>query len=221
VIHHGIDASRVPVGAGDGDHLLVLARMDEDKGVHVAVEAARRAGQRLLVAGPVRTERERAYFDQHVRPRLGRGVEYVGEVGGAEKLALLGAAKAVLMPVLWDEPFGLVAVEALAAGTPVLAFARGALTEIVDDGRTGYLCGNAGELAEAIGRIDALDRDACREAAETRFSARRMAEEHLAFYADVTASRLTARAPAHPWPAPARRRAPGAGGRAPGRGRTR
>ena len=189
VIHHGIDTSRIRVGSGAGGYLLVLSRMDADKGVDLAIDAARRAGERLVIAGPVRTAREQAYFDEHVRPRLGGDVEYVGEVGGGDKQALLGAARAVLMPVRWEEPFGMVAVEALAAGTPVLAFARGALPEIVDDGRTGFLCRDVAELATAIGRLEVLDRGACRASAVSRFSADRMADEHLALYEELVRGR--------------------------------
>jgi glycosyltransferase involved in cell wall biosynthesis len=182
VIHHGVDLARFPVGRGDGGYLLVLARMDPSKGVHVAAEVAHRAGTPLLIAGPVRSDSERQYFDTQVRPRLGRGVEYIGEVGGTDKLALLGAARAVLMPIAWDEPFGMVAIEALATGTPVLAFPRGALPELIDHGRTGYLCTDPAAMALSIETVQDLDRAACRAAAEEHFSAHRMAAEHTQLY---------------------------------------
>jgi glycosyltransferase involved in cell wall biosynthesis len=185
VIHHGVDGSSLPVGRGEGGYLVLLARMHPDKGVHLAVEVARRAGARLVLAGPVQTATEQDYFASQVRPLLGAGVEYVGEIGGRDKHRLLGSAQALLMPVTWEEPFGLVAIEALGCGTPVLAFSRGALPEIVQHGRTGFLCDTTTEMASAVQRLGELDRRECRKEVEGRFSARRMAAEHVALYEHV------------------------------------
>ncbi len=170
VVHHGVDPTAFPLGDGEGSYLLVLGRMDPVKGIHVAVDVARRAGVPLLVAGPARSDAERRYFATQVEPRLGPGVTYVGEVGGERKLSLLRNARALLMPVQWEEPFGMVVVEALATGTPVLAFDRGAMAEIVEDGRTGLICADADAMVEAVARVDALDRGVCRAAVEDRFS---------------------------------------------------
>jgi glycosyltransferase involved in cell wall biosynthesis len=185
VIHHGLDVAAVPVGAGDSGRLLVLARMSPDKGVDIAIEVARAAGMPIVVAGPARSTAEQSYFEQCIRPLLGGSVEYVGEVGGRCKQELVGSAVAVLMPACWDEPFGLVAIEALAAGTPVLAFPRGALPEIITDGTTGFLCTDADAMACAVGRVGDLDRTDCRKSVQERFSAVRMAQDHAAFYAQV------------------------------------
>jgi glycosyltransferase involved in cell wall biosynthesis len=185
VIHHGIDVDRYPLGAGDGGYVLFLGRMSPDKGVREAIEVALRAGIPLVIAAKRREPAEHGYFDTQVKPFLGPDVRYVGEVGGVEKLELLGAATALLNPLRWDEPFGLCMIEALACGTPVVATRHGAVPEIVDDGVTGYVGDTETELAAALATVGELDRRACREAVERRFSARRMVAEHLSFYSDV------------------------------------
>jgi glycosyltransferase involved in cell wall biosynthesis len=185
VIHHGVDAAAFPEGAGDGGYLLFLGRMGMDKGAHRALHAAHLAGMPLLIAGKMREADERAYYDRYVAPYLNSELRYLGEVDHAEKLALLAGAAALLFPIRWNEPFGLVMIEALACGTPVLAFPEGAAVEVVDDGRTGWLCRDEHEMAAAIGRIGQLDRRACRRAVQTYFSADRMVAEHLAVYQQV------------------------------------
>jgi glycosyltransferase involved in cell wall biosynthesis len=182
VIHHGVDPADFPFGTGDGGHLLFLGRMAPEKGAERAARAARRAGLPLLLAGRLREPLERTYFEDRVRPLLGGGVEYIGEVGGQRKLDVLAGARALVNPIRWPEPFGLVMIEALACGTPVLAFREGAAPEIVEHGVTGFLSGTVEELAGQLGRIDELDRRACRAAVEGHFSSRRMVAEHLALY---------------------------------------
>src|SRR5205814_8143024 len=143
-----------------------LGRMEEEKGGHLAIEAARIAGRRLVIAGNVVPAR-RAYFDSRIKPYVdGRLVEYVGPVDDYEKNRLLGQAAALLMPILWDEPFGIVMAEALACGTPVIGFNRASVGEVVTDGVTGVLCADFAALCEGIRQVDTLDRRACREAAE-------------------------------------------------------
>lgn len=189
VIHHGIDAELFPPGDGAGGYLLFLGRMSPDKGVDRAAVVARAAGVRLLIAAKMREPAELAYFEEHVRPLLGGGVEYVGEVGTGERLRLLQHASALLNPIRWAEPFGLVMIESLACGTPVIAQAVGAATEIIDDGTTGYLCTDEEEIVRAIGRIGTLDRAACREAVLRRFSTEKMVREHLSLFAELLAER--------------------------------
>ena len=138
VIHHGIDLAGYPVGRGDGGYVLFLGRMSPDKGVHRAVAVARAARKRLLIAAKMQSPAERAYYERQVAPLLGHDAVYVGEVGGRRKLALLAGAEALVNPIRWPEPFGLVMIEALACGTPVLTFAEGAAPEIVEHGRTGF-----------------------------------------------------------------------------------
>ena len=127
------------MGRGDGGYFLFLNRMTSDKGAHRAAAFARETGINLVLAGKKREPAEHAYFNEHVEPLLGSNVEYVGEVDADEKLALLGSATALLNPIQWPEPFGLVMIEAMACGTPVVATACGAAPEIVRDGTTGLL----------------------------------------------------------------------------------
>jgi glycosyltransferase involved in cell wall biosynthesis len=188
VIHHGIDLERFPTGRGDGGHLLFLGRMTPDKGAEQAIAIARRAGLPLRVAAKVREPAEQRYFDERIRPLLGDGVEFVGEVGGTDKCDLLAAAVGLLNPIQWEEPFGLVMIEALACGTPVLATPRGAAPEIVDHGVTGFL-GTEDELVVAAGRLGELDRAACRTAVAERFSTARMVDQHLDLFARILAAR--------------------------------
>lgn len=187
VIHHGLDPDDYPVGKGDGNFLLFLGRMTPDKGVREAVLAARAADVPLVIAAKNREPNEQAYFAEQVMPLLTDGVELIGEVSGDSKLALLGAAKALLNPIQWAEPFGLVMIEAMACGTPVIACPNGAAPEIVDPGSTGYLCSGPAELLAAIHRVDELDRDACRAAVLGRFSTTRMVADHLDLYQEMIA----------------------------------
>jgi len=189
VIHHGIDVAAFPPGPGTGDehgdYLAFLGRIAPEKGVHLAARAARETGQRLLIAAKMREEPEHEFFRTHVRPLLGEGVEFLGEVDPAGRVELLQGATALVNPIQWDEPFGLVMVEALACGTPVIAFPNGSAPEIVDDGVTGFLCNDLEELTKRLGDVSQLDRPACREAAEQRFSLDRMVADHVALFERV------------------------------------
>jgi glycosyltransferase involved in cell wall biosynthesis len=182
VIHHGIDAADFPVGRGDGGYALFLGRMSPDKGAHRAIEAARKARVPLVLAGKLREDSEFEYFDSEVRPLLGADADYIGEVPHDEKVRLLAGACALLFPIRWNEPFGLVMLEAMACGTPVLAFREGAAPEVVEDGVTGYLCDDEGHMAHCLTRLDSLSRAACRRAVETTFSTARMAADHLELF---------------------------------------
>ena len=182
VIHHGVRPEDFPVGAGDGDHLLFLGRFSPDKGAREAALAAHEAGVDLVIAAKMREPEEVEYFHDQVVPLLDNSVRYVGEIGMQRKLELLGSARALLNPIRWPEPFGLVMIEALACGTPVLTLRSGAAPEIVDHGVTGFVCDSDSELASAIAQIGELDRAACRRAVETRFSAARMVSDHLTLY---------------------------------------
>jgi glycosyltransferase involved in cell wall biosynthesis len=137
------------------------------------------------MAAKMREPWEFDYFDTYVRPYLNHDIQYLGEVPHEEKLALLAGARALLNPIRWAEPFGLVMIEAMACGTPVLAFPEGAAPEIIEDGKTGFLCHDEAYMAEAIGRVGQLDRIACREAVEGYFSKDRMVAEHLALFEEL------------------------------------
>ena len=185
VIHHGVDASDFPVGDGAGGYCLFLGRMSPDKGPHRAIEAAEAAGVPLMMAAKMREAWEHQYFEEFVRPHLSDTIQYLGEVPHEQKLELLAGATALLNPIRWNEPFGLVMIEALACGTPVLAFPEGAAPEIVDDGVTGFLCADTAAMAADIGRAKELDRGACRNAVETYFSTGRMVNEHLDLFREM------------------------------------
>jgi glycosyltransferase involved in cell wall biosynthesis len=185
VIHHGLDPSEITEGAGDGGYLLFLGRMHPDKGVDAAVRVARAAGVPLRIAAKMREPAERAWFEREVKPLLSHDVEYVGEADRVTALALLEGALALVNPIRWCEPFGLVMVEALAAGTPVLAFPNGAAPEIVEDEVTGFLCANEAEMVARIAGVSSLDRAACRDSVRRRFSTTRVVDDHLALYEQV------------------------------------
>jgi glycosyltransferase involved in cell wall biosynthesis len=185
VIHHGIDVDTVPMGDGSGGYFCFLGRMSPSKGVREAALVARKAGVPLRIGAKLVDKGERDYFDCAVAPLLGTEVEYLGELNTAEKYKLLGGAIGMLNPIQWAEPFGLVMIEALAAGTPVVATTAGSAPEIVDDGVTGFLCDDMDALAARLPEAGNLDRARCRQDAMKRFSADRMVAEHLDLYSDL------------------------------------
>jgi len=189
VVHHGVDLTEFPVGAGGGGYALFLGRMHPGKAPHVAIRIAREAGMPLQIAAKMQEPAEKAYFDAMVRPLLGGDVTYLGEVGSAAKLELLGRAECLLNPIAWPEPFGMVMLEALACGTPVLATPAGSAPEIVEDGVVGYLRSGEPGLVEALKRVGELDRAACRRRAEDHFSVEKMVAAHVALYRRAVARR--------------------------------
>lgn len=183
-IPNGVPLDALRPGRRRRGFALALGRICPEKGLHLAMDAASEAGVPLLVGGEVFGYPEhRRYFEAEIVPRLRRGPHrFLGPLGLARKRRLLGAARCLLVPSLIDETSSLVAMEALACGTPVIAFAAGALPEIVEHGRTGFIAEDAGDMARAIGRAGAIDPAACRRAAEARFSAEVMARRYLALY---------------------------------------
>jgi len=176
VVHHGIDVATVPFGDGDGGYLAFLGRMVPEKGPHRAIRIAQRSGLPLLIAAKMREAPEKEFFEAEVEPLLGGEIEYIGEVDSKEKQRLLCGAKALLNPIAWPEPFGMVMLEALACGTPVVARASGAAPEIVSHGNVGFLGRSDAELVRAIPRVDNIDRLTCRTWATQRFSLELMAK---------------------------------------------
>src|SRR5205814_1551821 len=176
-IHHGIDvASYRYEPKPDAGTLLFLGRFSPAKGADRAVEAARRTGRRLILAGKV-DEANHRHYTTSIEPFIdGDRIRYVGEADFDAKRELLAGADALLFPIEWDEPFGLVMVEALSSGTPVIGFRRASVPEVVDDGSTGFIVDDLDGMVEAIGRIGAIDRGACRASAEARFTVRRMVD---------------------------------------------
>ncbi len=182
VIHHGIDVERIPFGSGGGGYAAFLGRMHPDKGVEEAIAAARAAGIPLRIAAKMSEPAEREYFASRVAPHLGDDVEYQGELSRNEKYDFLKEAVCLLNPIRWAEPFGMVMIEALACGTPIVTNGQGSACEIVDEGETGYLCGGLGSRVRALQKVETLDRSRCRAVAEQRFSSHRMVAGHIATY---------------------------------------
>jgi glycosyltransferase involved in cell wall biosynthesis len=167
-----------------GDYFLFLGRMSPDKGAHRALAVALETGIPLKIAAKCREPLEIRYFDEFIRPHLGETIEYVGEVGHADKVELLMGARALINPIDWEEPFGLVVIEAMACGTPVLATRRGAFPEIVDHGRTGILVDNYRDMEDpaVLEKVDALDPAELRREVEERFSPEHMVANYVAAY---------------------------------------
>jgi glycosyltransferase involved in cell wall biosynthesis len=162
-----------------GEYLFWLGRMSPDKGPVTAIAVARAAGMPLLLAGKLRGAAERAYFEREVEPRLGDGIAYVGEVDLHERVHLLHGARALINPLAWDEPFGLVMVEAMACGVPVIAPPCGSVPEIVVDGVTGWIAASVEDMAAGVERCDEIDPGDCRALAELRYSPARMVADYV------------------------------------------
>jgi len=192
VVENGIPVGNYGRKFSKKGFALMLGRICPEKGVHLGMEAAREAGAPLAIAGTVFPYPEHlAYFRNSVQPGLdGTGCRFLGPVGGAGKSRLLGEAQCLLAPSLAPETSSLSAMEAMASGTPVVAFPSGALPEIVDEGRTGFLVANTREMAEAIRAAGSLDPDLCRETARRRFSAERMTAEYFALYRRIARGEL-------------------------------
>ena len=184
-IHHGIDVDAFSPGAGDGGYLLFLGRIHPDKGTATAIEVARRAGLPLVIAGVVHDEE---YHRREVLPHVdGEHVRYVGPVGPAERDRLLGGAVVLLHLIDFDEPFGLSVVESMATGTPVVAYRRGSMPELVTPGSTGFLVDDVPGAVTAVAAAAALDRTACRREARARFAADRMVADYERLFSRVVA----------------------------------
>jgi glycosyltransferase involved in cell wall biosynthesis len=193
VIHHGLDPDRFVPGPGDGGYLMFVGRMSFEKGVREAVLIARGAGLPLIVVSKMREDVELDYFEKQVRPVADDSITFFGEISPEERDAHLRRAIALVNPIAWEEPFGLVMLEALALGTPAIVTPRGAAPEIITDGVTGFVVDDVERGIEAVTRIAEIDRSACRASVEGYFSARRMVSQHEELYRDVLA-RASARA---------------------------
>lgn len=179
-IHHGIDLDALPLSPAGGDELVVFGRIHPDKGTATAIEIARRAGRRLVICGIVQDD---AYFRQQVLPHVdGDRIEYLGSVGPERRAEVLGSAAALLHPIAFAEPFGLSVVEAMACGTPVVAYPLGSMPELIDEGTTGFLALDIDGAVAAVERAVQLDRRQIRLVAERRFGAERMVSDYLALY---------------------------------------
>jgi glycosyltransferase involved in cell wall biosynthesis len=186
-VHHGIDTDAFSVAAEPGEHLLYFGRIHPDKGTAHAIEVARRSGRRLDIAGIIQ---DQAYFHSEIEPHLdGEHVRFLGAVDASERAGVLGGAHALLHLIDFDEPFGYSVVEAMACGTPVIAYRRGSMPEIVEDGRTGFLVTDVGRAVDAVSAAAALDRAMIRATAVTRFDVAAMVDRYVDVYRAITGDR--------------------------------
>jgi glycosyltransferase involved in cell wall biosynthesis len=182
-VPNAIDLSLYPARPHRGDYLLFLGRMSPDKGCHRAITIAIELGLPLKIAGKKRDPAELEYFAEHVEPHLGHhGIEYLGEVPHGQKVELLQGARATLFPIEWEEPFGLVMIESMACGTPVIATRWGAVPEVIEDGVSGVIVDSYADMPAALERADALDPAELRRSVEERFSQQRMVGDYVAAY---------------------------------------
>jgi glycosyltransferase involved in cell wall biosynthesis len=191
-VHHGLPPDRLRLRSSPGEYLAFLGRISPEKRVDRAIEIARRVGLPLRIAAKVdRADEE--YFERDIAPRLAEpGIEFVGEITEAQKNDFLGRAIALLFPIDWEEPFGLVMIESMACGTPVVAWRRGSVPEIVDDGVTGFVVESIEEAVSAVARARGIDRRTCRGVFDRRFTAERMARDYLQIYARLVGLRAAA-----------------------------
>jgi glycosyltransferase involved in cell wall biosynthesis len=193
-VHHGLPRDLLPFNPRPrGDYLAFLGRISPEKRPDVAIEIASRAGRKLKIAAKVDPV-DRAYWEEVIAPlvRSHPNVEFVGEIGDADKAGFLGNAAALVFPIDWPEPFGLVMIEAMASGTPVVAFESGSVPEVLSNGVTGFIVEGVDEAVEAVGRIEEIDRAVVRAEFERRFTTERMAEDYVAIYRRLVAADIPA-----------------------------
>ena len=188
-VYHGLPNTLLKEGRGEGGYLAFLGRICPDKGILAAIEIARRAGMTLKVAAKV-DPADQAYYDEQVAPVLAHSphVEFIGEINDAKKPEFLGNARALLFPICWPEPFGLVMIESMACGTPVIAFNCGSVPEIMENGMTGYVVDDVDQAVVAVGKLDALFRPSIRSRFEERFSVAAMARDYVRIYHQLATS---------------------------------
>jgi glycosyltransferase involved in cell wall biosynthesis len=184
-VHHGLPRESFSLGGGTGGYLAFLGRTSPEKGLDQAIEIAKRVGMPLKIAAKIdRVDVE--YFEIAIKPLLDHPlIEFIGEIGSPEKNAFLGNAAALLFPINWREPFGLVMIEAMACGTPVIAYALGSVPEVVQEGVTGFIVADLEGAVKAAKRIEEIDRRKCRRWFEQHFTAERMAQDYLNIYQKV------------------------------------
>ena len=198
-VYNGVDTARLPFGAGRGGYLAFVGRISPEKGLVEAIDVALKIGMPLKIAARLPLDEidnpwvalDWAYYRDEVKPRLASSlIEFVGEVDDVEKGELLQDAAGLLFPINWPEPFGLVMVEALACGTPIIARSMGSTPEVIRHGETGFLCSTVEEMVDACRQLESIDRAACRQDAEERFSAHAMARGYLDVYQRVCVAAL-------------------------------
>ena len=186
VVPNGIDVEKYPFSKKQGEYLLYLGRLNKEKGIVTALKIAKEADEKLVVAGNIVGGDEWSYFMHEVQPLLNdEHVKFVGQIAFQEKAELLKNAKALLFPIDRQEPFGLVMIEAMASGTPVIAFRRGSVPEVITDGKTGFVVDTIEEMANAIKKIGNIDRGACRKYAEDNFTVERMISSYEKVFNEI------------------------------------
>ncbi|EKD49427.1 MAG: hypothetical protein ACD_63C00148G0009 [uncultured bacterium] len=182
-IYNGIDLKKFKFNPKGDGNLIHFGRILEQKGTHLAIDAAKKAREKILIAGTICDGRKNGYYYKKIKPRLGKNARYVGLIKDSRKRTkFLGNAKTFLFPCSWEEPFGLAVIESMACGTPVIAFKRGAIPELMIDGKTGFLVENVNEMVQAIKKIDQIDRSFCRKHVEKYFTLERMANNYERLY---------------------------------------
>lgn len=185
VVYNGINLSDFQFNPKGGDHFVWIARMNKHKGVENAIAAAEKMGAYLTLAGRIDPTQEE-YFEKVIKPHLNDKIKYVGELSEAQLSDFYGPAKALLYPIEWEEPFGLVVAEAMACGTPVIAYRRGSMPELIEDGKTGFVIdSNIDELVKAMQKIDSIDRSAVRRRVEEKFSKESMTDAYEKWYYEL------------------------------------
>lgn len=186
VVYNGIDLAPYTYAAKPKNQFSWIARVSKEKGIENAIAAAERASVRLVLAGQIQPFRK-TYFETVIQPHLSDAITYAGEIPQEEMSDFYGSARALLYPIEWEEPFGLVVVEAMACGTPVIAFRRGAMPEIIEHGKNGFLVDTVEEMVEAMRHVDEIDRKICRKTVEKKFSKEIMAANYERVYEEVLA----------------------------------
>lgn len=190
-IYHGLDVEQIPWSNRVGRRWLFAGRMVKNKGPHIAIKLAKKLGEPLDLAGPIHlsSQEDTSFFKTEIKPHLdGKQIRYLGSKSSRDLQKLYLKAKGFLFPLQWDEPFGLCVVEAMAAGTPVVAFPRGSLPELVDDGKTGFLVKSEISMLKAMQKIDQLNRQSCREVVAERFSLKQAADNYLKLFEQLNHS---------------------------------
>lgn len=181
-VYHGINLEQFTFKKEIGDYLIFFGRMHPDKGAREAIQIAKGFGMKLIMAGIIQ---DKDYFEQEIEPHFSDEIVYIGSVGPEERDKLLGEAYALLHPIFFAEPFGLSVVEAMACGTPVVAFNKGSMPELIDNGKNGFIVENVEEAVIALGKISKIDRQCCRDTVEKRFSVERMVDDYIKVYQQI------------------------------------
>ncbi|MDW7671000.1 MAG: glycosyltransferase family 4 protein [Bacillota bacterium] len=181
-VYHGIDLEHFTLNENPGDYLLYFGRIHPDKGTWEAIQVAQKTGMKLVIAGIIQ---DQEYYAKYVEPHLNERITYIGSVGPAERDTVLGHAHALLHPIYFNEPFGLSVVEAMACGTPVLAFGKGSMPEIIENGTNGFIVSDVGEMIQKLKDIENIPRKACRETVVKRFSQEIMVKNYLGVYEEI------------------------------------